>query len=164
MELVGDWWTILILRDALQGLSRFDEFERSLGIAPNILAGRLKLLVQEQMLERRRYSDRPVRHEYVLTSRGQDFLPVIQALLAWGNRHLAPEGPSVVIAHQPTGAVADPVLVDRHTGLPLSDPAFQIAAGPVAGETVRWRIEAARARKSAPAAGPLPGPRAGLNS
>jgi DNA-binding HxlR family transcriptional regulator len=149
MELVGDWWTILIMRDAIQGLTRFDELERSLGIAPNILAGRLKLLVAEQMLERSCYSQRPARYEYVLTERGRDFRPVIQALVGWGNRHLAPEGPSVLITNTRTGEAADPVLVDRATGIPLDDPVFQISAGPAAGDVVRWRIAAAAARSAA---------------
>src|SRR5215212_8127005 len=79
---VGEWWSILILRDALHGLTRFDEFQKSLDIAPNILTQRLGALVEAGMLERRRYSERPPRDEYVLTKRGRDFEPVIFALLA----------------------------------------------------------------------------------
>ncbi len=93
LERVGERWSILILRDAFQGLTRFDQFQTSLGIAPNILARRLKSLVEAGLLERRRYSAHPPRDEYLLTERGRDFRPVIWSLLAWGNKHLAPEGP-----------------------------------------------------------------------
>src|SRR6202158_4480042 len=87
LEYVGEWWSILILRDALHGLRRFDEFQRSLDIAPNMLARRLKALVEAGLLERRRYSEHPPRDEYLPTARGRDFRPVLIALLAWGNRH-----------------------------------------------------------------------------
>src|SRR5262252_8774090 len=112
LERVGEWWSILILRDAFQGLTRFDQFQESLEIAPNMLARRLKTLVDSGLLERRRYSEHPRRHEYVLTERGRDFRPVLWTLLAWGNKHFAPEGASVVVVDSETGARADPVLVD----------------------------------------------------
>src|SRR3546814_14726677 len=88
LERVGEWWNILILREAFYGSTRFDEFQASLGIATNTLTRRLNALVQEGLLERRRYSDRPPRHEYVLTPKGRDFRPVLLALLAWGNRQI----------------------------------------------------------------------------
>src|ERR1700739_890121 len=97
LERVGEWWSILILRDALHGLSRFDEFQKSLGIAPNMLTRRLNALVLAGLLERRRYSEHPPRDEYRLTGRGRDFRLVVLALLAWGNRHFAPEGASVML-------------------------------------------------------------------
>jgi DNA-binding HxlR family transcriptional regulator len=120
LERVGEWWSILILRDAFYGLTRFDEFQKSLDIAPNILTRRLNALVEAGLLRRRRYSTRPPRYEYLLTEHGRDFRPVIQAMLAWGNRHFAPEGPSVVIANRETGETADPVLIDRISGRPLT--------------------------------------------
>src|ERR1700761_6302603 len=83
LESVGEWWSILILRDAMQGLTRFDEFQTSLGIAPNILTRRLNTLVESGLLERRRYSERPERFEYILTERGEDFRPVLWTLVAW---------------------------------------------------------------------------------
>ncbi len=132
LDRVGEWWSMLILRDAFAGLTRFDEFQRNLGIAPNMLSRRLAGLVESGFLERRRYSTRPPRDEYVLTDRGRDFHDVLVALLAFGNRHFAPEGASVVMLDTLTGEPADPVLVDRHTGRPLSDPAFRPAAGPAA--------------------------------
>src|SRR5580765_5193185 len=94
LERVGEWWSMVILRDALHGLTRFDQFQKSLGIAPNMLTRRLNALVESGLLERRRYSERPPRDEYVLTARGRDFRPVLLSLMAWGNRHFAPEGES----------------------------------------------------------------------
>jgi DNA-binding HxlR family transcriptional regulator len=139
VEHVGEWWSILILRDAFHGLTRFDQFQRSLDIAPNMLTRRLNELVASGLLERRRYTDKPPRDEYVLTDRGRDFRPVLWALLAWGNKHFAPEGESVVVVDSETGMQADPVLVDRVTGRPLTDPPFRSAAGPAADERTRRR-------------------------
>jgi DNA-binding HxlR family transcriptional regulator len=90
LERVGEWWSILILRDALLGLTRFDQFQKSLEIAPNMLTRRLTALVEAGLLERRRYSEHPPRDEYVLTEAGRDFRPVIAALFAWGERWFAP--------------------------------------------------------------------------
>ena len=115
LERVGEWWSMLIIRDALHGLTRFDQFEESLGIAPNMLTRRLAALVKAGVLEKRRYSERPPRYEYVLTERGRDFQPVIVAMQAWGNKHFAPEGASVLLVHAKTGATADPIMVDRKT-------------------------------------------------
>jgi DNA-binding HxlR family transcriptional regulator len=139
LERVGEWWSILILRDAFLGATRFEQFQKGLDIAPNILTRRLNALVEAGLFERRRYSERPIREEYVLTERGRDFRPVLWSLLAWGNRHFAPEGPSVVVVDSKTGAVADPVLVDRNSGRPLTSPAFRSAPGPAADERTRRR-------------------------
>ncbi len=150
LEHVGEWWSILILRDALHGLRRFDEFQKSLGIAPNMLTRRLNGLVASGLLERRRYSEHPPRHEYVPTARGRDFRPVLVALLAWGNKHFAPEGPSVQLLDAETGIPADPMLVDRRTGRPITETAHTFAAGPAAPE--RTRLRYARPRPALPAA------------
>jgi DNA-binding HxlR family transcriptional regulator len=91
LDRVGEWWSILILRDAFFGLTRFDQFQTSLGVAPNMLTRRLKALVEAGFLERRRYQDRPPRDEYVLTARGRDFIPVLNAFKAFGEKHF-PEG------------------------------------------------------------------------
>lgn len=119
LDRVGEWWSMLILRDALAGVTRFDVFQKRLGIAPNMLSRRLDGLVAAGLMERRRYSERPPRDEYVLTQCGRDFQPVLHALLAWGNRHFAPEGAQVVLADAETGRVAEPVMVDRVSGRPL---------------------------------------------
>jgi DNA-binding HxlR family transcriptional regulator len=155
LERVGEWWSILILRDALHGLRRFDEFQKSLGVAPNMLTRRLNGLVESGLLERRLYNEHPPRHEYVPTARGRDFRPVLVALLAWGNKHFAPEGVSVQLLDAETGAAADPILVDRVTGRPITETAHRFAAGPAAPE--RTRLRYARAG-SAPSAQSKPAP------
>ena len=134
LERVGEWWTILILRDAFRGLTRFDEFQKSLGIAPNMLIRRLAALVEAGMLERRPYVSRPPRDEYLLTDRGRDFRPVLLTLMAFGNRHFAPEGASVMIVDAETGAPAEPILVDGRTGRPLVEPDYKMARGPARTE------------------------------
>ncbi|WP_105430709.1 helix-turn-helix domain-containing protein [Neorhizobium sp. T6_25] len=136
---VGEVWSFLILRDALGGATRFDEFQRNLDIAPNILTSRLNSLVESGLMERWRYSERPPRDEYHLTQLGRDFKPVVQALLAFGNQHFAPEGESVVIVNRETGEQAEPVMIDRRSGKLLSDPVFTSAAGPAASERIRRR-------------------------
>jgi DNA-binding HxlR family transcriptional regulator len=141
LDRVGDEWSVLILRDALYGLTRFDEFQKSLGIAPNILTRRLNTLVETGMLERTQYSEHPPRHEYRLTEAGRDFRTVVLAMLAWGNRHFAHEGLATVIVDAETGEVADPVLVDRKSGRPLIGPDFKVVAGPAADERMRKRYQ-----------------------
>jgi DNA-binding HxlR family transcriptional regulator len=143
LERVGEWWSILILRDAFHGLTRFDQFQKSLDIAPNMLTRRLNALVEAGLLERHRYSERPPRDEYLLTARGRDFRPVLWALLAWGNKHFAPEGASVMVVDSATGAPAEPMLVDRNTGRPLVEPVFRSAPGPAADERTKRKLTAA---------------------
>ena len=158
LERVGEWWSMLILRDASLGVTRFDQFQESLGIAPNILTRRLSKLVEAGLLERRRYSDRPPRYEYVLTQAGRDLRPVLWALLAWGNKHFAPEGASVIIVDSKTGAQADPILVDRVSGRPLAPPDFTSAAGPAANTQTRRRhpVASQTARRKAASNQPRP--------
>jgi DNA-binding HxlR family transcriptional regulator len=151
LERVGEWWSILILRDAFAGLTRFEEFQKSLGIAPNMLTRRLASLVEAGLLERRRYNDRPPRYEYVLTERGRDFHGVLLALMAFGNRHFAPEGESVRIVDAVTGEPAEPVLVDRRSGRPLVEPDFTLAAGPAASAATSAHLASRRARTRPPA-------------
>ncbi len=143
LERVGEWWSILILRDAFLGLTRFDQLQKSLGIAPNILARRLNALVETGLLERQSYCTRPPRDEYVLTALGRDFRPVLWAILAWGNRHFAPEGPAVVVIDSETGEQAEPVLIDRRSGRLLVEPAFRSAPGPAADERTLRRYAVA---------------------
>jgi DNA-binding HxlR family transcriptional regulator len=141
LDCVGEWWSIVILRDAFHGLSRFDEFQESLGIASNMLSRRLKALVKNGLLERRVYQRRPTRHAYALTARGRDFLPVILTLVAWGNRYLAPDGIAVEVRDRATGKSVDPIVVDRRTLKRLTDDAIALGAGPAAGPAVRARVE-----------------------
>jgi len=140
LERVGEWWSILILRDAFHGLTRFDQFQKSLPIATNMLTRRLNALVEAGLLERRRYSERPPRDEYVLTDRGREFRPVLIALMAWGNRHFAAEGVSSQLVDVETGEPADPVMIDRASGRPIDDRHFRFATGPAASDGVRRRV------------------------
>nr|WP_295113619.1 helix-turn-helix domain-containing protein [uncultured Caulobacter sp.] len=140
LERVGDGWTFLILRDASQGLSRFDQFEKSLGVAPNILTKRLTALVENGLLEKRRYQERPPRYEYVLTDRGRDFGSVLTAMMAFGNRHFAIEGVAGQLVDRQTGLAAEPILVDRVSGKPISDENFAYSPGPAAGREVLDRV------------------------
>ncbi len=144
LERVGEWWSILILRDAIYGLTRFDEFQRNLNIAPNILTRRLTALVEAGLLERRLYCEKPPRYDYILTARGRDFRPILLSLQAWGNRHFAPEGASVMLVDRSTGLPADPILVDRVTGKPITDATHANAAGPAAGPRVVRRLSKPR--------------------
>ncbi len=143
LERVGEWWSILILRDAFYGLTRFDEFQNSLDIAPNMLSRRLNALVDEQLLERRLYSDKPPRYEYCLTDRGRDFRPVLLAMLAWGNKHFAPDGLSVVLLDTETGETVDPVMIDGKSAKKISELTHVLGAGPSAGEDTIRRLEIA---------------------
>ncbi|GAA4581537.1 helix-turn-helix domain-containing protein [Planotetraspora phitsanulokensis] len=152
LDQVGDWWSMLILRDAFDGYSRFDEFERSLGIAPNMLTRRLKALVAAGVLSRRPYQQRPVRYEYVLTERGRRFLPVLLALTTWGNELRADDEPSVIVVDSESGREIDPVMVDRKTGEPVTASAVRFAAGPGAGEGLRGRFASVPDRAAALAA------------
>jgi DNA-binding HxlR family transcriptional regulator len=152
---VGEWWSMLILRDALHGMTRFDQFQKSLGIAPNMLTRRLNALVEAGLLTRRRYSEKPPRDEYLLTARGRDFRPVLLALLAWGNRHFAPEGASVLLVDAKTGSAVDPMLVDPATGRPINTRDYALIAGPAAGERTRRRYAAARPLADEQQAAPL---------
>ena len=129
LEVVGEWWTMLIIRDAFSGVRRFDDFQRSLGIARNVLAGRLQTLVDHDILERRRYQERPDRFEYRLTPRGRDLYPVIVGLLGWGDRWATDSDPAppVVLTHASCG----------HDVVPeLTCPACHQAIAP---QAMRWR-------------------------
>ncbi|MDO6415673.1 helix-turn-helix domain-containing protein [Sphingomonas sp. BIUV-7] len=125
---VGDAWSMLILRDAGFGLTRFDQFRSHLGIAPNILTRRLRALTEAGLLEKRRYSERPPRDEYVLTQAGRDFLPVLLVIGEWGRAHHG-EGGTTYSVDAETGRRLEPVVVDKATGRPIGS--FRIAlAGP----------------------------------
>lgn len=111
LNVVGERWTLLIVRDALLGVTRFDGFLRSLGISRNILADRLNTLVGAGVLDRVPYQERPTRHEYHLTDRGRELVPVLLALMQWGDRHFAgPAGPPRLAEHETCGGPAHAVV------------------------------------------------------
>jgi len=108
LEMVGERWSLLIIRDALlRGFCRFSEFQRSLAIAPNILASRLEGFVEAGLMEVRTHPDRVGQHTYVLTEKGRQLAPVILALTAWGDRWAAPDGPPVAYQHQRCSGAID---------------------------------------------------------
>jgi DNA-binding HxlR family transcriptional regulator len=117
MDVLGERWTFLILREAFYGVRRFTDMQRSLGIARNILSARLHTLVSSGILERRRYHEEPERFEYRLTAAGRDLYPAIIAIMRWGDEHLSGDPP--VELHHSCGAVADPVLVCAHCSKPM---------------------------------------------
>ncbi|WP_327097673.1 helix-turn-helix transcriptional regulator [Nocardia vinacea] len=141
LEHVGEWWSILILRDATHGLTRFEQFQKSLGISPNSLSRRLGALVEAGLLERRRYNERPPRDEYVLTEAGHAFRPVLIALYAWGNHYFPPEAPNVRLVDSESGQDVDPLLIDRLTGHPLDDEHSMFLPGPAADDRLRAALE-----------------------
>lgn len=146
---VGEWWSILILRDAFYGLTRFYEFEASLKIAPNMLTRRLNELVESGLLARKQYSEKPPRHEYHLTAAGRDFRPVLWALLAWGNAHFAPEGIASQLVNRETNVPAQPVLVDAVTGQRITADTYRVGPGPMAGEQMRYRMDFLKYKEAA---------------
>ena len=120
LDVVGEWWSVLVLREAFLGVRRFDDFAKRLGIARNTLTARLERLVAEGILERRRYSERPERFEYRLTDKGLDLYPVLVALKAWGDRWAVDEaGPPLVLEHKGCGQLSHPHLVCDACGEPV---------------------------------------------
>ena len=108
LEVVGERWSLLIVRDILLGLRRFDELQGHLGIARNVLQTRLTRLQEEGVIERVPYQERPLRHEYRLTDKGLDLWPTIVALMKWGDRYAPPDGgPAVVVEHRGCGGAVD---------------------------------------------------------
>lgn len=123
---VGDAWSMLILRDASRGLSRFDQFRANLGIAPNILTRRLADLTADGLLERRRYCERPPRDEYLLTEAGRAFLPILVLLGDWARRQ--PNGDRLNrFIDAETGWEIRPVLIDANTGVDLAGRPLRLA-------------------------------------
>jgi DNA-binding HxlR family transcriptional regulator len=117
LGLIGERWTILVLRDAFYGLKRFEDFQHDLGIARNILTDRLAKLVDHGLLERRLYEERPPRYEYRLTSKGRDLLPVLLSLMRWGDRWEGQEDqPPTKLIHSTCGHVTHPVSSCAHCG------------------------------------------------
>lgn len=116
LEHIGEWWSLLIIRDAFRGLKRFDEFQKSLGIAPNILTRRLNDLVDSGILERQNYGESTKRYEYVLSQQGKDLYPLIVAMFTWGDKHSAPKGIKSQFINIKTGKIAEPILIDKKTG------------------------------------------------
>jgi DNA-binding HxlR family transcriptional regulator len=131
LDAIGDRWTLLVLREAFYGVRRFEQMQRNLGIARNILAARLQNLVGHGILERRRYQERPERFEYRLTRKGLDLYPPLVTLMQWGDAYMADEaGPAVRLVHKACGHEADPRLACGHCGEALDAREVRVEAGP----------------------------------
>ena len=131
MDVFGDSWTLLILRDAMYGLTRFDEFQRSLHVARNTLSNRLGRLVDAGVMTKRFYQDNPPRYEYLLTEMGRDFFPVLAAMLAWGDKWLdGGSGAPVTLRHgAPRHAIASKVVCTG-CGEPVRHDDIEFCVGP----------------------------------
>ena len=136
VSVIGDRWTLLILRDCFLRVRRFDAFQARLGITRHLLASRLRKLVAAGVLRRVPYQDSPRRHEYLLTEKGLDLYPVLMALVHWGDRHMADErGRPLLHAHKACGHDFDPVTVCSHCQAPVT--ARDVATRPGPGAAVR---------------------------
>ncbi|CAG4929185.1 MULTISPECIES: helix-turn-helix domain-containing protein [Acidithrix] len=150
LDIVGDWWSLLILRDAFLGVTRFDDFHRHLGVARNILSARIKRLVEREILERQRYSDRPERFEYVLTERGGQLWLVIAALRQWGDHWIFNGEPTpFLITHKDCGGEPYVAYICGECGKEL-DGSHQTQWSPNLGEDDPdagfWELQKGRSR------------------
>ncbi len=130
LELVGDRWTLLVLREAFMGTRRFDDYQRNLGCARNVLTDRLSRLVEAGILRKRPYQERPPRYEYRLTRKGVELWPVTMALMRWGDRYLSEEGPPVLVLHEDCGGEIDERLHCSRCGAELGPTDVYVEPGP----------------------------------
>jgi DNA-binding HxlR family transcriptional regulator len=146
LEVLGERWTLLVVRDIFNGRRRFDQMQENLGVARNVLSTRLAWLVDEGILEKRPYQERPPRYEYFLTEKGLDLWPVMISLLHWGDRHLAEEdGPPMLIRHKQCGGLVDDRGYCAECGERLTARDAYTEYGP--GAPTEWRAaEPAKAR------------------
>jgi DNA-binding HxlR family transcriptional regulator len=144
MDLLGDWWTPLVLREAFYGIRRFDEFQQTLGIARNTLTDRLTRLVDEGLLEKQAYQTSPVRYDYVLTEKGQDFFPVLAAMTAWGDRWLSGENGPPITFHHSCDHDAHADVVCSSCGQPLRAADTTMRMGPGYPEKLKQHPEVRR--------------------
>ena len=142
LEVVGEWWSMLVVRDVFLGVTRFDDFHERLGISRNVLNQRLNHLVEAGVLEKVPYSEHPPRYDYRLTDKGHDLWPVLTAMRQWGDRYAAPEGPPLQVTHNSCGEVTEAVMVCSACGEPIGAGEVRAAPGPGAVETL-----VARARR-----------------
>jgi DNA-binding HxlR family transcriptional regulator len=149
LSFLGERWALLVLRDLFLGRRRFEEFQDSLGIATNVLSQRLATLVEEGIVERRRYSEHPERFEYRLTEKGRDLQPVLLAMLAWGDRYTAgPAGPPLETVHEGCGHAFHMVPTCSECGEPVDPRNIHSRPGPGATERQRERYEELRQRRA----------------
>jgi DNA-binding HxlR family transcriptional regulator len=130
LEVVGEWWSMLIVRDAILGVTRFDQFQERLGISRNILIQRLSSLVDAGVLTKLPYSDHPPRYDYQLTDKGRDLWPVLTTMRQWGDKYAAPDGPSLRVRHTSCGRISQAVLTCSYCGEPIDVDDVRAVAGP----------------------------------
>jgi DNA-binding HxlR family transcriptional regulator len=145
LDVVGEWWSLLIVRDAFLGVTRFDDFQARLGISRNILTQRLNRLVENDVLKRVAYSDHPPRSEYRLTAKGRDLWQVVTAMRQWGDKWAAPDGPPVETVHTACEQIVTAVPACSHCGEPLDARSVVAIPGPgaAAGAFARTRLAGA---------------------
>jgi DNA-binding HxlR family transcriptional regulator len=136
LEVVGEWWSMLILRDAFLGVTRFDQFQERLGISRNILNQRLARLIEAGVLVKVPYSDHPPRHDYRLTDKGRDLWPVLTTMRQWGDKYVAPDGPPVETIHKGCGHRSQAVLTCSSCGEPIGPRDVRAVPGPGAVESL----------------------------
>ena len=128
---VGEWWSLLIVRDVFNGIRRFESLRMHLGVSKNVLSDRLKHLVNQEILRRERYQDNPDRDEYCLTERGEELFPILAAIMVWGDHWLnAEDGPPAHLVHTSCGQVTSPKLVCEHCHLEVRASNFEFRPGP----------------------------------
>jgi DNA-binding HxlR family transcriptional regulator len=136
LEVVGEWWSMLIVRDVFLGVSRFDQFQERLGISRNVLNQRLSRLVDAGVLVKVPYSDHPPRYDYRLTDMGRDLWPVLTAMRQWGDKHGAPDGPPLQTVHKACGQISEAVLTCSSCGEPIGARDVRVVPGPGAVEAL----------------------------
>ena len=134
LEVVGEWWSMLIVRDAFLGVRRFGQFQQRLGISRNVLNQRLARLVGAGVLAKAPYSDHPPRYDYRLTGKGRDLWPVLTAMRQWGDRYAAPDGPPLEVMHRDCGHACGAVMTCSACGKQVGPSDVRAVPGPGAVE------------------------------
>jgi DNA-binding HxlR family transcriptional regulator len=153
LEVVGEWWSMLIVRDLFLGITRFEDFHQRLGISRNILNQRLEHLIEAGVVDREPYCEHPVRYDYRLTEKGKDLWPVLTAIRQWGDRWEAPGGAPLELVHKDCGHVAQVVGVCSACGEPVSRSDMRAVNGP------GHRADAGRRADGAPVSAAVTGQR-----
>jgi DNA-binding HxlR family transcriptional regulator len=130
LEVIGDRWTLLLIRSAFEGVRRFDDFQDALGVARNVLTDRLNRLCDEEIMRRVPYQERPERFEYRLTRKGVELWPAMMTLLMWGDRHYAPGGPPLIVGHRGCEGGLTPRFTCDVCGSPLGPSDVEPRLGP----------------------------------
>ena len=134
LEVVGEWWSLLIVRDAFLGVTRFDDFQARLGISRNVLNQRLGRLVEAGVFVKVPYSEHPPRHHYRLSDKGRDLWPVLTTMRQWGDKYAAPDGPPLELIHEGCGQVSTAQMTCATCGEPIGTRDVRAIPGPGAVE------------------------------